>query len=420
MFDHPYIAPTPAYVATPEKRAQARKVADETIVLLKNDGIEGHGKLLPLGKSVKTVALVGPLADSQQDMLGSWSALGNPKDAITLRQALAERLGSDHLLYAKGVEVLYGQDEVNLRHALGQPETPVWDETKGIADAVAIAKKSDVVIMALGESAVWMTGEATSRADLNLPGHQEQLLEAVAATGKPVVLVMFTGRPSTIPWAGKHIPAIVEAWFPGMEGGHAVADVLFGGVNPSARLTTSFPRAVGQEPLYYSQLPTGRPAHGDLNHLPADSGEKYMSRYLDVNNSALYPFGWGLSYTTFRFSQPRLSQTEIAAAELKPGSSANVMVTASVTNIGSVAGTEVAQLYIRNTSASVEQPVRVLKGFTRVTLQPGETRTVTFPLGFDELSFYNVQSQKVVEPTVYKIFVGGNSLADLTTSLTVR
>lgn len=420
LFDHPYVAQTPVYVATPEKRAQARRVADETIVLLKNEGVEGYGRILPLGKSVKTVALIGPLGDSQQDMLGSWGALGNPADAITLRQALTERLGGDHLLYARGVDVLYGENEVNLRHALGQPETPVWDEAKGIADAVAAAKKSDVVIMALGENAVWMTGEATSRAHLSLPGHQEKLLEAVAATGKPVVLVMFTGRPSEIPWAGKHIPAIVEAWFPGIEGGHAVADVLFGDVNPSARLTTSFPRAVGQEPLYYSQLPTGRPAHGDLNHLPADSGEKFMSRYLDVNNSALYPFGWGLSYTTFRFTQPKLSQAEIAAAELKPDSSARVMVTATVTNTGSVAGTEVAQMYIRNTSASVEQPVRVLKGFARIMLQPGETKTVTFPLGFDELSFYNAQSQRVVEPTVYKVFVGGSSLADLTTSLTVR
>ncbi len=419
LFDHPYIAPTPAYVATPEKRAQARKVADETIVLLKNDGVEGYGKLLPLGKSVKTVALIGPLADSQQDMLGSWGALGDAKNAISLRQALTERLG-DHLVYARGVDVLYGADEANLRHALGQPETPVWDEKQGITEAVAAAQKSDVVVMALGENAVWMTGEATSRSNLDLPGHQEQLLEAVAATGKPVVLVMFTGRPSTIPWAAKHIPAIVEAWFPGIEGGHAVADVLFGDVNPSARLTTSFARDVGQEPLYYSQLPTGRPAHADLNHLPANGEEKFLSRYLDVNNSALFPFGWGLSYTTFRFSAPKLSAESIAAAELKPGSGAPVMVTATVTNTGSVAGTEVAQLYLRNTAASVEQPVRVLKGFARVALQPGETKTVTFPLGFDELSFYNAQSQRVVEPTVYKVFVGGSSLADLTTSLTVR
>lgn len=419
LFDHPYIAPTPVYVATPEKRAEARKAADETIVLLKNDAIEGVGKVLPFGKSVKTVALIGPLADSQQDMLGSWGALGNPKDAVTLRRALSERLGN-RLLYAKGVEILSGSNETYLQEALGQPTTPVWDDTNGIAAAVATAKKADVVVMALGESGVWMTGEATSRAHLSLPGHQEQLLEAVAATGKPVVLVMFTGRPSEIPWAAEHIPAIVQAWFPGIEAGHAVADILFGDVNPVARLTTSFPRAVGQEPLYYSQLPTGRPAHGDLNHLPANSEEKYMSRYLDVNNSAQYPFGWGLSYTTFRFSQPTLSQAEIAAASLKPGDAARVNVSFAVTNTGSRAGTEVAQLYIRNTAASVEQPVRVLKGFARVTLQPGESKTVTLPLGFDELSFWNAQSKQVVEPTTYKVFVGDSSLADRSTRLTVR
>ncbi len=419
LFDHPYIAPTPAYVATPEKRAEARKAADETIVLLKNDSVEGVGNVLPLKKSVKTVALIGPLADSQQDMLGSWGALGNPRDAVTLRQALSKRLGS-RLLYARGVTILKGENETYLEKFLGQPTSPAWDNANGIASAVATAKKADVVVMALGESAVGMTGEASSRAHLSLPGDQEQLLEAVAATGKPVVLVMFTGRPSEIPWAAGHIPAIVQAWFPGIEAGDAVADVLFGDVNPGAKLTTSFPRAVGQEPLYYAQLPTGRPAHGNLNHFPANSEEKYMSRYLDVNNSAQFPFGWGLSYTSFRFSDPTLSQSEISLASLKPGDAAKVNVSFTVTNSGSRAGTEVAQLYIRNTSASVEQPVRELKGFARVTLQPGESRTVTLPLGFDELSFWNAQSRQVVEPTTYKIFVGDSSLADRATSLIVR
>ena len=419
LFDHPYIAPTPAYVATPEKRAEARKAGVETIVLLKNEALEGTGKVLPFGKSVKTVALIGPFADSQQDMLGSWGALGNPKDAVTLRQALSQRLGNQ-LLYAKGVSILKGENEEYLHKFLGEPTTPVWDNENGIAAAVAIAKKADVAVLALGESAVAMTGEASSRAHLSLPGDQEKLLEAVAATGKPVVLVLFTGRPSEIPWAAEHLPAIVQAWYPGMEAGHAVADILFGDVNPGAKLTTSFPRAVGQEPLYYAQLPTGRPAHGDLNHFPANSAEKYMSRYLDVNNSAQFPFGWGLSYTSFHFSQPTLSQAEISAASLRPGDAAKVVVSFTVTNTGSRVGTEVAQLYVRNTAASVEQPVRELKGFTRVTLQPGETKTITLPLGFDELSFWNAQSKQVVEPTTYKIFVGDSSLADLTASLQVR
>ena len=419
LFDHPYTATTPAYVATPEKRAEARKVADETIVLLKNEPVEGLGNILPLGKHFRTVALIGPLADSRQDMLGSWAALGNPNDAVTLRQALSEKLGNQ-LLYAKGVSILKGENEADLRKFLGKPATPVWDNENGIAAAVAIARKADVAVLALGESANGMTGEASSRAHLSLPGDQEKLLEAVAATGKPVVLVLFTGRPSEIPWAAGHVPAIVQAWFPGIEAGHAVADVLFGTVNPSAKLTSSFPRAVGQEPLYYAQLPTGRPAHGDLNHFPTDSGQKYMSRYLDVNNSAQFPFGWGLSYTSFRFSQPTLSQAEIAAASLKPGDAARVQVSFTVTNTGNRAGTEVAQLYIRNTAASVEQPVRQLEGFARVTLQPGESKTITLPLGFDELNFWNAQSHQVVEPTTYQIFVGDSSLADLSTSLTVR
>jgi beta-glucosidase len=189
--------------------------------------------------------------------------------------------------------------------------------------------------------------------------------------------VLFTGRPSEIKWAGEHVPAIVEAWFPGMEGGHAVADILIGDVNPSAKLTTSFPRAVGQEPLYYAQLPTGRPATGvDLSHIPSNGIEKFVSRYIDEENSALYPFGWGLSYTRFNYSKPTVNQSEISVKDLTPGQSGPMMVGVDVTNSGSVAGTEIVQLYIRNTSASVEQPVRQLKGFERVMLQPGETKHV--------------------------------------------
>jgi beta-glucosidase len=440
LFEHPYTEVRPAYVASQEKREQARAVARETIVLLKNDPLEGVGAVLPLGKSAKTIALIGPLADSQKEMIGSWGAEGNPQDAISLRTALSERLGG-HLLYARGCEVLTGKDAAVLRHARfleshppGSPgqgnagqEELAPDENAMIADAVATAKKADVAILALGESADWMTGEATSRANLNLPGRQEDLLEAVAATGKPVVLVMFTGRPSTIPWAAEHIPAIVEAWFPGMEGGHAVADILFGDANPSAKTASSFPRSVGQEPLYYAQLPTGRPANPqrvgseriDLTHLPANSEEKYVSRYIDEQNSALFPFGWGLSYTRFSYSEPRVSQAQVALKDLLPARPSVLTVGVDVTNSGSVAGTEIAQLYLRNTSASVEQPVRELKGFARITLQPGETKHVDFPIGFDELSFYNAESQHVVEPTTYQVIVGGSSLASKETSFEV-
>ena len=425
LFQHPYAAPRPAYVATAEKRAQARQVAAETIVLLKNDGTEGHGPLLPLGKLAKTVALIAPFADSAQDMLGSWAAAGNPADAVTLRTALSERLGAN-LLVSRGVDILPGHDADVLSHTsfldgpAAQPAPPaIADEPQSIAAAVATAQKSDIVIAALGEQGDWMTGEASSRAHLDLPGHQQQLLEALAATGKPIVLVLFTGRPSAIPWAAAHIPAIVQAWFPGIEAGHALADILFGDTNPSAKLTTSFPYSVGQEPLYYAQLPTGRPAHGDLSHLPVDAGEKFQSRYLDEENKALFPFGWGLSYTRFRYTPPTVTRTQIWANQLKPGNPA-LTIRATVTNNGSVPGTEIVQLYLRNTSASVEQPVRELKGFQRVSLAPGESKTVEFPIGFEELSFINADSHRVVEPTTYKAWIGGNSLADQETTFEVK
>ncbi len=413
LFEHPYTPVTPEYAPTAENRAQARAVAGETIVLLKNDPVEGIGALLPLAKNAKTVALIGPLADAPGEMLGSWAALGVARYAVTLRQALQERLG-DHLLYALGSGILAGDDE---KIMLADSNQTPPDDAKLIPEAVETAKKADVAILALGESADWMTGEASSRVHLGLPGDQEQLLEAVAATGKPVILVLFTGRPSQIKWAGEHVPAIVNAWFPGMEGGHAIADVLFGDVNPSARLTVSFPRAVGQEPLYYAQMPTGRPAHGDLSHMPANGLEKYLSRYIDEDNSALFPFGWGLSYTRFSYSQPTVDLPGIGRTDLNHGLTFKVGV--DVRNTGSVAGTEVVQLYLRNTSASVEQPVRELKGFTRVTLAPGETKHVEFPLGFNELSFVNVESKRVVEPTTYKVFLGGSSLATATTSFEV-
>ena len=428
LFEHPFTPVTPAYAPTAENRAQARAVAAETIVLLKNDPVEGVGSLLPLGKNAKTVALIGPLADSPKDMLGSWGALGDAKFAISLRKALEERLG-DHLLYAKGCEVLAGNDANVLRHVsfIDQENPPapgvteaVPDDAKTIADAVDTAKKADVAILALGENADWMTGEASSRAHLDLPGNQEKLLEAVAATGKPVILVMFTGRPNAIKWAGAHVPAIVEAWVPGMEGGHAVADILFGDVNPSAKSPVSFPRATGQEPLYYAQMPTGRPAHGDLSHMPVNAAEKFLSRYIDEDNSALFPFGWGLSYTRFSYSQPTVNKAQVSLQDVAQGHGPELTVGVDVRNTGSVAGTEVVQLYLRNTSASVEQPVRELKGFARVALAPGESKHVEFPLGFDELSFYSVESRRVVEPTTYKVFVGGSSLASKETSFEVR
>jgi beta-glucosidase len=282
-----------------------------------------------------------------------------------------------------------------------------------------MAKKADVAILALGEPTNWMEGEAASRVHLGFTGAQEQLLEAVVATGKPVVLLVLAGRPLELKWAASHVPAIVEAWSPGVEAGHALADVLFGDVNPAGKLPVSLPRAVGQEPLYYAQLPTGRPAHGDLSRMPRNSEEKFMSRYVDEENSALFPFGWGLSYTRFSYGKPTISRNEVPVGEIlavhKPVASVGV----DVTNTGNVAGAEVVQLYLRNTAASVEQPVRELKGFARIQLAPGETRHVDFPLGFDELSFFDAGIKRTVEPTIYKIWVGGSSLATAETSFKV-
>ncbi|MGA3069285.1 MAG: beta-glucosidase BglX [Terracidiphilus sp.] len=423
LFEHPYTEVGPAYDATPERRAAARKVAGETFVLLKNDPVEGVGTLLPLIAKAKKVALIGPMADNQREMLGAWSVTGDPKHVVTLKTALTERLG-DRLLYAQGCGLLTGEDAIALQHINGQAADaplPVPDDARTVAEAVETASKADVAILALGEPTGWMEGEAASRATLGFTGAQEQLLEAVAATGKPVILVVLAGRPLELKWAAAHVPAILEGWSPGIEAGHALADVLFGNVNPSGKLPASFPRSVGQEPLYYAQLPTGRPAHGDLSHMPRDENEKYVSRYVDEENSALYPFGWGLSYTRFSYSQPTVSRAEVPAREILASRNEPVTkVGVDVTNTGSVAGTEVVQLYIRNTAASVSQPVRELKGFARVALAPGERKHVEFPLGFDELSFYNAEIQRTVEPTTYTIWTGGNSLAAAETSLKVE
>lgn len=425
LFEHPYTAVTPAYEPTPEGRAATRKVAEETFVLLKNEPVEGVGTLLPLTAKAKKVALIGPLADNQREMLGAWSLTGNPKHVVTLRTALTERLG-DRLLYAEGCGLLSGEDanalkRINSNGAIAaDAQLPVPDDAKTIAEAVETARKSDLVILALGESSSWMEGEATSRAYLSFTGAQQKLMETVTATGKPVILVVLAARPLELKWAANHVPAILEAWSPGIEAGHAVADVLLGDVNPGGKLPVSFPYTVGQEPLYYAQLPTGRPAHGDLSHMPQGADEKFMSRYMDENNAALYPFGWGLSYTRFSYGQPSISRAEVPVREVLASRHTPVTtVGVDVKNTGSVSGTEVVQLYIRNTAASVEQPVRELKGFARVQLAPGEQKHVEFPLGFDELNFYNAEIQRTVEPTTYKVWVGGSSLATAETSLKV-
>ncbi|MGN6092967.1 MAG: glycoside hydrolase family 3 C-terminal domain-containing protein, partial [Luteibacter jiangsuensis] len=280
-------------------------------------------------------------------------------------------------------------------------------------DALPIsAAQADVVVMALGESSR-MSGEAGSRAHLDLPGNQQKLLEQIVATGKPVVLLVFSGRPLVLDWADRHVPTIMAVWFPGTEAGNAVANVLFGDVAPSGKLTMSFPYAEGQEPLYYNQFPTGRPpGDADLSK-PPGRDSTFVSRYIDVPNTALYPFGHGLSYTTFAYSDVQVSRRRVPLREANDAAAKQlVTVTATVKNTGKRAGTEVVQLYVRNLGTSLEQPVRSLQGFQRVTLQPGESKRVSFPLGFHELSFWNAKSEEVVEPTRYTVWVGGSSTAN--------
>src|SRR5213594_38787 len=382
LFDDPYHGATPererAVLLAPEHRQLARRVAEEAIVLLKNDG-----QLLPLGAQVRTVAVIGPLADDKVSALGSWPGRGDPKDAVTPLEGIKARAGSVSVVYAKGCGIT---DTVSA----------------GFAEAVAAAKQADVAVLVLGESGD-MSGEAASRADIDLPGVQQQLLEALHATGTPIVLVVMSGRPLTIPWAGEHVPAILESWFLGVETGPALAAVLFGDVSPSGKLPATFPRSVGQIPLYYNHKNTGRPTGPD----------KYTSKYTDLPVTPLFPFGHGLSYTTFGYSDLRLSAPRIAPA-------GTLRVSVTVTNTGAREGAEVVQLYVRDEVASVTRPVRTLAGFRRVSLKPGEARTVEFQLTPKELGLYNQNMKFVVEPGKFRAFVGGSSVGGLETGFEVR
>jgi beta-glucosidase len=395
LFDHPYI-PEPASGGRPQPDPAdvefARTVAERSFVLLKNDSSGGKA-LLPFGPDVHTIALIGPLADDASDMLGPWRARGDAADVVTLRTALASRMQqlSGRVLYAKGTEILTAKDN-------------------GFAEAVAAARQADVVFMALGEDSLWMTAEAASRAHLGLPGNQQQLLEAVAAAGKPVVLIVFSGRPLTLNWAATHVPAILQAWFPGVQAGPALVRTLFGDVSPSGKLTVSMPRSVGQQPLYYDALNTGRPADGvDLSRPPANNHEKYHSRYVDEENAALFPFGYGLSYTQFTYSPLELSTSRLSASALNEKAAQPLHVSATVRNAGSRAGDEIVELYVRLRGTSVALPVRQLEGFRRLTLSPGQSQRVEFTLGRDELAFWNIDMQNLVEPAHATVWIGPNS-----------
>jgi beta-glucosidase len=395
LFDHPYVG-EPATGGKPQLDSAdvefARTVAERSFVLLKN-GEPGGKAALPLGPEVGTIALIGPLADSAADMLGSWRARGNAADVVTLRAALTSRMqqAGRQVLYAKGTEILTVEDG-------------------GFAEAVADAKQADVVLMALGEDSLWMSGEAASRAHLGLPGNQQQLLEAVAATGKPIVLIVFSGRPLALTWAAGRVPAILQAWFPGVQAGPALVRTLFGDVSPSGKLTVSMPRSVGQEPLYYDALNTGRPADGvDLSRPPGNNREKYHSRYVDEQNAALFPFGYGLSYTKFTYSSLELSITQLSASGLNEKTEQALHVSTTVKNSGSRAGDEIVELYIRLRGTSVALPIRQLEGFRRIALSPGESKRVEFVVGRDELAFWDIDMQNLVEPARVTVWIGPSS-----------
>jgi beta-glucosidase len=381
LFERPYVrAPEPDESATaPQRIAVGRRAAEESFVLLKNQDV-GDAPLLPLAQGHgRKIALIGPLADSAVDMLGSWPGAADAERVVTLKSALEERaLRAD----------------MSLTHDLGTMTSGT--ERAGFAKAVEAASNADIVILALGESG-HASGEASARSTLDLQGNQEELLEAVVATGKPVVLVVFSGRPLAITWASAHVPAILEAWFPGYQAGPALARVLFGDVDPAGRLTVSVPRSVGQVPIYYNSLNTGRPRVDPIGLGSQKADPYYITGYIDETNTPLYPFGYGLTYTKFSYSGVHVDASSISAASLNAGTS-HLKVSADVRNTGRRRGTETAQLYIRLRGTSVARPVRELKGFSRMFLDPGERRHVEFTLGRDELSFWNIDMRDVVEP----------------------
>jgi beta-glucosidase len=371
LFERPYTddARERSLLLRREHLAAAREIAARSMVILKNDR-----ETLPLSKEVKSIAVVGPLANDQKDLLGSWTGDGAEADVVTLLAGIkAHASAATKINYAKGCDI----DGASL---------------EGIDEAVRAARESNVVIVAVGESAA-MSGEASSRSSLDLPGRQLDLLKALQATGKPIVVVLMNGRPLTINWVAENTPAILETWFAGTQAGNAIADVLFGDVNPGGKLPVTFPRSVGQEPLYYNHKNTGR---------PPEANNKYTSKYLDVPWTPLYPFGYGLSYTQFQ-----LSNLQLSSRSIRP----NGRLTASVevANTGRRTGAEVVQVYIKDVAASVTRPVRELKGFQRVTLRPGEKRRIEFTLGSEQLGFYNREMRFVVEPGEFKLMVGNGS-----------
>jgi len=368
----------------------AREIAERCFVLLKN-----NNGVLPLKKS-GTIALIGPLADNKRNMLGTWSVSGDPEKSVTIMQGIKNVAGDNvNILYAKGANISDDTFLIKRVNVFGE-EISVDKKSpeEMINEAVETANKADVVVAVLGEAAD-MTGESSSMTHIGLQPGQKNLLKALVKTGKPVVLVLMNGRPMTLTWEDEHVPAILDTWFGGTEAGNAIADVLFGDYNPSGKITASFPGNVGQIPIYYNHLNTGRPYH------PGDS-PKFKSDYLDAPNTPLYPFGYGLSYTTFSYGDVSLN-----SKILKPGG--KITASVNVTNTGTRSGKETVQLYTRQMVGSIARPVKELKGFQQIILQPGETKKVSFDISVNDLKFYNSDLKYVYEPGAFKVFIGTNS-----------
>jgi beta-glucosidase len=395
LFEHPYVDESAAAKALyhPESIALAQTAAERSFVLLKNSNGPAGKPLLPLAAGSQNIAVIGPLGDDSSYPGGAPPGTG-PR--VSLPAALAQRVGESHVSRFKGVGILDGTD----------------DE---IAEAVAGAQKADVVILTLGE-APEMSGEAASRAYLGLPGRQKELLDAIVKTGKPVVLILFSGRPLTLPWAFEHVPAVIAAWLPGIAGGPALARTLFGDVNPSGKLVTSWPRSVGQEPLYYNHLNTGRPAgNTDLTHPPSDVASRYVSRYIDEQNGPQFPFGYGGSYTRFSYGPTTISTQRLSASALNRGLSSGGNATAAmtaeaeVTNTGSRPGDEIVQLYIQLLGTSVAEPVRMLKGFQTISIAPGKSKKVTFELKPEAFAIWNDHNQFAAETAKLNVWISPDS-----------
>jgi beta-glucosidase len=381
LFEHPYADETreASSLLTAENRAAAREIASRSMVLLKND----H-ETLPLSKNLGSIAVIGPLADNPRAPLGWWSGDGRDEDTVTPLAGIKAKVSSQtRVSYVKGCEIEGGT-------------------AAGFTAAVEAAQQAEVAIMFVGE-AKEMVGEAASRSSLDLPGHQLDLVKAIQATGKPTVVVLVNGRPLTIPWIAENVPAVLESWMGGTESGNAIADIIFGDVDPGAKLPVTFPRSVGQVPIYYNHMNTGR---------PPEANNRYTSKYLDIPWTPLFPFGYGLSYTQFKLSNLRLSAQQIRT-------DGRVTLSVDVENTGRRAGDEVVQLYIRDLASSMTRPVKELKGFQRITLQLGERKRVEFTLSPAQLGFYNRENRFVVEPGDFKVFVGTSSEGGLESGFTV-